>query len=83
MGHSVDEFFGVVEKDSAEGKTLPNWCVARSTFTFNVPDMFVVFDCRKGELYLEVSLYLFFGSLLTRDISFIVPSWDVYVPWFH
>lgn len=28
MGHSVDEFFVTLEKDSAEGKTLPNWYVS-------------------------------------------------------
>lgn len=26
MGHSVEEFFERVEKDSKEGKVLPNWC---------------------------------------------------------
>jgi len=25
MGHSVDEFFERIEKDSKEGKKLPNW----------------------------------------------------------
>ena len=25
MGHSVEEFFEHVEKDSKEGKALPNW----------------------------------------------------------
>ena len=27
MGHSVDEFFEVVETESKEGKILPNWSV--------------------------------------------------------
>ena len=30
MGHSADEFFVALDQDSAQGKTLPNWCVTRS-----------------------------------------------------
>lgn len=29
MGRSSDEFFVALDQDTAQGKTLPNWCVTR------------------------------------------------------
>jgi hypothetical protein len=57
MGHSADEFFVALDEDSAQGKTLPNWCVnVFSASMMSPPDRSLV-DRRNGELYLEVSRY--------------------------
>ena len=37
MGRSVDEFFVALDQDSAQGKTLPNWCGTPSCI-LNVSD---------------------------------------------
>ena len=35
IGRSVDEFFVALDQDSAQGKTLPNWCVTRFHYNFS------------------------------------------------
>jgi alpha-mannosidase len=61
MGRSADDFFVALDQDSAQGKTLPNWCV-HVPCIYDVPDR-SLFDRRNGELYLEVSRYPSFNFL--------------------
>ena len=55
MGHSVDEFFDVLAKDSNAGAKLPNWSVvAHACYSLSDAHNPIV-PGRSGELYLEVS----------------------------